>query len=79
MIDAGTGSTVRVLQKKNPRDRHIIFWWAFGHADPAAAGWLGGLALSKAFFNLRPLGVPYTSKQACKKKRGLSWEQLQEG
>ena len=21
---------------------------AFGHADPAAAGWLGGLALSKA-------------------------------
>ena len=38
MIDAGTGSTVRVLQKKNPRDRHIIFWWAFGHADPATAG-----------------------------------------
>ena len=31
---------------------------AFGHADPAAAGWLGGLALSKAFFYLRPLGVP---------------------
>ena len=42
MIDAGTGPTVRALQKKHPRDRHIIIWWAFGHADPAAAGRLGG-------------------------------------
>ena len=62
MIDAGTGSTVRVLQKKNPRDRHIIFWWAFGHADPAAAGWLGGLALSKATGRLGP-GSPVLQAQ----------------
>ena len=32
---------------------------ACGHADPAAAGWLGSLALSKA--NKNNIGVPYTS------------------
>ena len=55
---------LRVLQKKIPVTA-TFFWWAFGHADPAAAGWLGGLA-KQSFFYLSPSGYH---------KYGMVWYQ----